>query len=450
MPEMPKIVLARLKAKRDAAKPSGAPFGPAGFQGEEHPDANLLAAFAEKTLTEKERDQVLIHLSQCTDCRDIAALAVPEESEAPESAWVAEKRRWSPWLVLRWGALAAVLGALTIVLVLHPDRWNGRRDISREAHTPVPPENLSIGPRATPPGPSAVPPPESAPVTARMEARQSADKMAASANASEHRRDLPLEEKEERAKAREQVTLMASSRAPAPVVALNMPAAKAEKDEDKGGNALTAKAHAGPGLPAAPAGEPMAASETAGRASGASQTTQKAIRVSTSSVAEARGGAGISAAQAAPTKSVTPLYAPSTVSVMAQARTVEMKASRKEAEFGAGQPAALWSVLPDGKVQRSTNGGKTFEQIHIARGIKFGTIATLGNDVWAGGAGGALFHSIDGGATWTRTNISSAGNIVTEYITTILLHDPQHLTVITAFGSQWVSEDGGQNWQKQP
>ena len=447
MAEMPKIVLARLKAKRDAAKPSGAPLVPAGFQGEEHPDANLLAAFAERTLTEKERALVLDHLTHCADCRDIAALAMPEESEAPESARVAEKRRWSPWLALRWGALAAVLGALTIVLVLHPDRWNGHRDISREAHTPVPPENLSIGPRATP---SAVPPPESAQAKLRMEAGQSVDQMASSANASERRRDLPLEEKEERAKAREQVTLMASSRAPAPVVALNMPVAKAEKDENKDGNALTAEAHARPALPAAPAGEPLAASETAGRASGASQTTQKAMRITTARVAEARGGAGISAAQATPTKSVIPLYAPSTVSVMAQARTVEMKASRKEAKFGAGQPAALWSVLPDGKVQRSTDGGKTFEQIHIARGIKFGTIATLGNDVWAGGAGGALFHSIDGGATWTRANISSAGTIVTEYIATILLHDPQHLTIITASGSRWVSEDSGLHWQRQP
>jgi len=445
MPDIPKIVLARLKAKRDAAKPSGSPLGPAGFQGEEHPDANLLAAFAEKTLTEKERALVLDHLTQCTNCRDIAALAMPEESEAPESARVAEKRRWSPWLILRWGALAAVLGALTIVVVLHPDRWNGHRDISRETHAPVPPENLSIGPRATPPEPSAVPPPESAQVTARTEARQSADKMAASANASERRRELPFEEKEGQAKARQQVTLMASSRAPAPVVALNMPVAKAEKDANKGGNALTAEAHAGPALPAAPAGEPMAASETAGRVSG---TSQKAMRITAASVAEARGGAGISTAQA-PVKSETSLSARSTVQVLAAAATLETEASRKEAGSGTGQPAALWSVLPDGKVQHSTDGGKTFARVHIARGIRFRAIAALGNDVWAGGAG-ELFHSADGGATWKRVDISFGGNILTEDISAILMPTPQHLTVITASGSQWLSEDNGLHWQRQP
>jgi len=282
-----------------------------------------------------------------------------------------------------------------------------------------------------------------------MEARQSADKMAASANASERRRDLPLEEKEEQAKAREQVTLMASSRAPAPVVALNMPATKAEKDENKGDNAFKAEAHAGPAIPAAPAGEPMAVSETAGRASGASQTTQKAMGITTASVAEASRGTGISTARAASVKSVTPLSAGSTVRVMAAAATLETKASRKGGESGTGQPAALWSVLPDGKVQRSSDGGKTFERIHISRGITFRAIAALGNDVWAGGAG-ALFHSADGGTTWTRVDVSFAGNILTEDISAILLPTPQHLTVITTSGSRWLSEDNGLHWQRQP
>ena len=64
--------------------------------------------------------------------------------------------------------------------------------------------------------------------------------------------------------------------------------------------------------------------------------------------------------------------------------------------------------------------------------------------------GGALFHSVDGGATWSRAGINLDGNTVTETITGIQLRDPQHLTVTTASGSQWVSEDGGQTWQKQP
>jgi len=134
----------------------------------------------------------------------------------------------------------------------------------------------------------------------------------------------------------------------------------------------------------------------------------------------------------------------------AQAPIVALRASPKENELGAGPPATLWSVASDGKVQRSNDGGKTIEQIHVAHGIKFRAIAALGNDVWAGGTGGALFHSVDGGTRWNRTGINFKGKTITETIAGIQLRDPQHLTVTTASGSQWVSEDGGQNWQKQP
>jgi photosystem II stability/assembly factor-like uncharacterized protein len=134
----------------------------------------------------------------------------------------------------------------------------------------------------------------------------------------------------------------------------------------------------------------------------------------------------------------------------AQAPIVETQATHKKLELGAGLPAALWSVAANGKVQRSTDGGKSFEQIHIAHGIKFRTIAALGNDVWTGGTGGALFHSVDGGATWTRAGVNFAGNAAAETITDIQLHDSQHITATTASGTQWASEDGGQHWQKHP
>jgi photosystem II stability/assembly factor-like uncharacterized protein len=125
---------------------------------------------------------------------------------------------------------------------------------------------------------------------------------------------------------------------------------------------------------------------------------------------------------------------------------VAMRAGNTEMKVG--PPSALWSVNSDGRVQRSTDGGKTFEQIKVAHGIKFRAIAALGNEVWAGGAHGALFHSADGGATWNRTGINFEGNTITETITGIQLHDPQHLTVTTASGSQWFSEDGGQHWRQ--
>ena len=61
MAELPKIVKSRLVQQRSADHA-------------EHPDANLLAAFAEQTLLERERASISAHLAQCADCRESLAL----------------------------------------------------------------------------------------------------------------------------------------------------------------------------------------------------------------------------------------------------------------------------------------------------------------------------------------------------------------------------------------
>jgi hypothetical protein len=447
MAGLPKIALARLKAN---PRSSGPPVGPDAFQGAEHPDANLLSAFAEKALTESERAQVLNHLSQCADCREVAALSLPAEAEAPEPTRVAAWRRWNPWPVLRWGALAAALGAVTIVVVLQPGMWNSRPETSRITPPPTPAGNAASAPQAIPATPSPLPAPEAAQAKAQLEARASGGEMAAMDKGPGTHRDLSLDDHAARAKAKQQVTLMATARAPAPFRAENVPAVKVEQEESKGGNTLTAGALPAPSLPSAPPGKPMAAPEEAAKASADSHASQSVFRSTTQSVAVTAAGPGASSADATAGKTAPPMTAQATVSVTAQAPVVTMRASRKDMEFGAGQPAALWSVSPQGKVQRSTDAGKTLEQVHVARGIKFRAIAALGNEVWTGGTGGALFHSTDGGANWARVSLNFGGSTVTETITSIEMHDPQHLTITTASGSQWVSEDGGQNWQKKP
>src|SRR5882724_6466166 len=104
MEQLPKIVQARL-----ATAPPNA-----------HPDANLLAAFGENSLAGREHGEVLQHLAFCPTCREIVALAMPEQVEAmamaaavgtssprmaatPAPVTSAPRRGFS----LRWGALAA-------------------------------------------------------------------------------------------------------------------------------------------------------------------------------------------------------------------------------------------------------------------------------------------------------------------------------------------------------
>jgi hypothetical protein len=98
--ELPKFVLQRLAA-------SAAPA--------EHPGADLLAAFAEQSLSGAECEKLLGHLAICHQCRDVVWCALPE-MEAEQPAVAAARPAWFP--VWRWvGVAGAVVVVATIALV---------------------------------------------------------------------------------------------------------------------------------------------------------------------------------------------------------------------------------------------------------------------------------------------------------------------------------------------
>lgn len=110
MQNVPKIVRQRLQAAMPAVN---------------HPDADVLTAFAEKSLPELERDSVLEHLARCGDCRDILALALP--AMEPIETGVGRSPRpspsgWLTWPALRWGFAAAGVVAIASFGVLRYQR----------------------------------------------------------------------------------------------------------------------------------------------------------------------------------------------------------------------------------------------------------------------------------------------------------------------------------------
>jgi photosystem II stability/assembly factor-like uncharacterized protein len=124
-------------------------------------------------------------------------------------------------------------------------------------------------------------------------------------------------------------------------------------------------------------------------------------------------------------------------------------AFRAESAIAAPQPAALWTISPEGKLQRSDDRGNTWKEVSVDDKVTFRVIRALGREVWAGGSGGALYHSNDGGATWTRITLTSGASPTTETIVSIVVSPPalQRTTVRTAAGAQWTTEDGGQHWK---
>ena len=91
-----------------------------------HPDADVLTAFAEDALPEREREQLIVHLAVCADCREILSLAASAAPEplTPESVTDTAHllprpmhpplRTWLPWV-----ATAAGVVIVTLIVVLH-------------------------------------------------------------------------------------------------------------------------------------------------------------------------------------------------------------------------------------------------------------------------------------------------------------------------------------------
>jgi len=103
MTKLPKIVGQRLQAS-EAIKA--------------HPDPDLIAAFIERSLANRERMEVLNHLSRCADCRELTSLASSLPAMADALSPARSSNGWFSWPVLRWGAAAACVVVVTAAVTL--------------------------------------------------------------------------------------------------------------------------------------------------------------------------------------------------------------------------------------------------------------------------------------------------------------------------------------------
>jgi hypothetical protein len=70
-------------------------------------------------------------------------------------------------------------------------------------------------------------------------------------------------------------------------------------------------------------------------------------------------------------------------------------------------------------------------------------------EVWAGGSGGALYHTVDGGNLWTSVIPSDAGANLTGDVVGIQFSNPRSGIVTTSTAEVWTTLDAGQTWHKQ-
>jgi hypothetical protein len=103
----------------------------------------------------------------------------------------------------------------------------------------------------------------------------------------------------------------------------------------------------------------------------------------------------------------------------------------------------LWRVN-QGKLLKSADMNQWTEAYSPAEGIDFAVVRAEGTEVWAGGSNAALVHSGDGGVTWERITLgSTAGGTINQIE---ISRSNNSITVTSSSGQTWASHDGGKSW----
>ena len=450
MNKLPNIVRARLSA----------------VEAGDHPDPDLLTAFAEQALAEQERFKVLAHLSRCCDCREVLAVAMPSLSTAAlataSSIDTARRRSWFHWPAVRWGAAAAcvvIVGSAVLMkrdVLMKPAARTAvlRQDADlaysiNQANKQT--KDLSALPApqpASPPAPvrdeeRSVPlPSTSARMQAQLSTRMLDQKKALASNPTPPTAPPALAARMRPEFAHSASGSGASGGIVGGAVDVGSLASTPQANESLALVPSTGKNVAAPAAPPKPAIQ-ITQEVQVTAAAPAIETDATAAREKQELPGKAKAPSGVALYDALVTP---PSQDSATQTVLAKeaARKAEMK--RVET---LRPPVARWTISADGQLQHSVDSGKTWQPVVVAESATFRALSANGPDLWVGGASGLLYHSTDAGTHWMQVKPATADATLTADIAAIEFVDVRQGKVTTSTGEVWITTDGGQSWRKQ-
>lgn len=369
--------------------------------GDVHPSPDVLTSFLERALAPVESEVVTHHLAQCAECREIVFLA----SEAAEDDVRVERELVAAAAPSRLAAMpvyAATSRPATVLADTSRPRWTSRMRwaLSIAAAALLVSGGLVLQFSRAGSGHSAAPltVASNRPALASPEARQNATAQESQEAAAKPRAPEALA----KAAPHGTATAHAGSVSSATAVARN--------DTDE--------------FPAAPA------TGVAPRATGPQATPGAVGGVGNALVSGVRPQSSFAESEAAQAvQRAAPLAFGKT-----QAGMHSVSAARPQ-----------WRIGPEGHLERSMAAGQ-WTRVLDEQPTTFHAVAVMGNDVWAGGNGGALFHSSDGGEHWSKVSLAANSNVETGAIVSIRFDDPQHGIVACDSGTRWATADGGVTW----
>ena len=451
MEKVPQIVSERLSAMSVAAN---------------HPDADMLTAFSERTLSNVERAVVIEHLGTCFECREIVALALPMVEPDQQIVRTASPS-WLTWPALRWGVVAAgiiVVGSFGFLQYQH------RREVPATTASKAPENFDNEAKNGAPTAPPQAPSPDKQPVPS-PERSKLASSTTGAAGTSAIVAALPSDQ-------------MLLRGQPAVRTLQHGPHVQNQQNANNF-QSQTAAPPAGPPAPARltvgrPAGALVFSQAPTANAPSTSPDAESEIAKLDSGTAPLESQSGMRQLNSRVERS-KPIAATAKTSAQASAEPAAKVIggsvdTANQAQFVSANPATsiMWRV-DSGILQRSLDQGNTWQKVDVngrtanapqtihgsakevvGDSVKkevlapvFSAVASNGSDIWAGASGGLLYHSTDNGWHWIRVVPSLAGARLSGDIVSLQFFDPQHGRVVTAVPEVWSTDDGGQTWQKQ-
>jgi hypothetical protein len=437
MSDAPKIVHDRLRA----AAPR-----------ETHPDADVLTAFVEQALSGTEREGVVRHLSRCGDCREVVALSIPPSVEAarPEAARdetsvrtrTERSQALFAWPNLRWAAMAAGV-VVASVLILRP---------GKPTDSTLGNENLAAQGKAQAPTPDATP---------NSVASSATEPTGSYSSTPSTKPDNALALERRSSRRDEQPLGRAQTRAAMPPAYLaNNKRVDSLRDKsnysfEAGKLAMQSPSTRGVGAnseisTAQQAGVP---SSELGAVNGTAEEVRSApvqgtliARNDVPALPVEKAKPAVKEKEEVQLKSQVQEVAPQTKFAPAYVESNSALARQKQTSKKSKDAGAQWS-LAQGKLQRSLDAGASW-QIVLQLQQPLLSFGERGSDVWAGGQGGALFHSVDGGTTWTMIQPSTKAGALTGDIVAIEIRSSAEIVLSTSTGESWTTADAGKTWEK--
>jgi Photosynthesis system II assembly factor YCF48/Putative zinc-finger len=416
MEPLPKLVRQRLQAAAQAGV---------------HPDPDLLAGFAERSLSERERAPVLEHLANCADCRQIVSLSLPpfELQHADAAGAVLPSRiGWGRRPGLRWAAAAACLAVVGGAVILGRHALATKETIValHQTQSQPMPNEYSQQPQATD---------QANQIVARVEPPPPRRGSARSAGFAGKSRALDNLQKQ---------TAKTSGGS-----GFGMATIESRRRESGAAPAIAAKgalSQADKKLPTT--GQQLEGLRTSqGQMSETVQVESAAPTVSTEQVevyprTEAKDFP-LPAPRPGP---ATPNGSGSPKGIVGGAVISRNQTVQIQAAGDSIMPR--WTLSSDGTLLlRSFDNGKTWQSVPVAGGLVFRALSALGPEVWIGGSAGALYHSSDSGQHWQKVEPSAGGRILVADILALEFTDPLHGKLTTANHEIWITADAGQSWQ---